>query len=149
MAWSVGSERLGTMKPAAGKHKRREEVLCPSSFLLVLPILAIDSANSSPSIHSLLTISLTTIPGHFQNDLNPQTKYLVIQVLLSQTEIQDKQDEVRFLKGKCCCIIIWKSRYLPMFSAFRIPSAWEFQLGHFNFATVLQFCFFKTDGYDF
>lgn len=30
------------------------------------------TANSSPSIHSLLTISLTTLPGHFQNDFNPR-----------------------------------------------------------------------------
>lgn len=85
------------------------------------------TANSSPPTHGLLTISLTTVPGHFQSDLNAQTKYLIVQVLLLQTEIQDEQDEVTFLKGKCYCIISWRSK-CP--SAFRISSAQEFQHGH-------------------
>lgn len=105
-------------------------------------------ANSSPSTHGLLTISLTTVPGHFQSDLDAQTKYPIVQVLLSQTEIQDKQDEMRFLKGKCYGIISWKSKYLPVSLCIQDListgiSAWTSLasrvLGREAFAAVLQY----------
>lgn len=86
-----------------------------SLFLFSCPCLCLQftlTANSSPSTHGLLTISLPTVPGHFQSDLYAQTKHLII--LLRQRDIQDKQNEVRFLKGRCYCIISCKTKYLPM-----------------------------------
>lgn len=86
------------------------------------------TANSSPSTHSLLTISLTTVPGHFQSDLNAQTNYLINSGSFTQTEIQDKQDEVSLRQGGIGCSVavplVFKTGGYHFQSNFNGTSGW-------------------------
>lgn len=110
----MGSKRLGTMKPTSGKHRRRQEVLCPLPFLSPLPILAVHSNSWFFSFHTWLVKHLTDHGSwRFPEWFESQTKYLINSGSFPQTEIQDK--EMRELsKGKMLLWHSWKNKYLLM-----------------------------------
>lgn len=147
------------MKPAAGKHGRRQEVLRPLPFLSPLPILAIHSNSWFFPFHAWLVKHLTyhtswRFPERFEypDQIPDQFRFF------STNRNSGQGDEGRFLKGKVLCHQLEKQVFAKVLLCsgchqhrnFSMTVIGLLSFGQGNICgSVAVPPIFKTDGYHF